>query len=121
MYYKRLLIANRGEIALRIMRTAKDLGIQTIALYSELDRHAEHVIQADEAYPLKGNNLQETYLNARQIVEIARKAKADAIHPGYGFLAENAEFAELCDQSGFDFVGPEAAAIELMGNKVNAR
>ncbi|BAX82156.1 acetyl/propionyl/methylcrotonyl-CoA carboxylase subunit alpha [Labilibaculum antarcticum] len=121
MYYKRLLIANRGEIALRIMRTARDLGIHTIALYTELDRQAEHVLQADEAYPLQGNNLQETYLNLNQIVEIARKAKADAIHPGYGFLAENAVFSQLCADNGIDFVGPDANAIELMGNKVNAR
>jgi len=121
MYYKRILIANRGEIALRIMRTAKDLGIHTIALYTEPDRQSEHVLQAGEAYPLEGNNLQETYLNANQIVEIARKAKADAIHPGYGFLAENADFAKLCVNSGFDFVGPQAASIELMGNKMNAR
>ncbi|PKQ61295.1 hypothetical protein BZG01_19655 [Labilibaculum manganireducens] len=121
MYYKRLLIANRGEIALRIMRTAKDLGIHTIALYSELDRQAEHVLQADEAYPLRGNNLQETYLNLNQIIEIARKAKADAIHPGYGFLAENAVFSQLCVDNGIDFIGPDADAILLMGNKVNAR
>ncbi|WP_461643216.1 acetyl/propionyl/methylcrotonyl-CoA carboxylase subunit alpha [Labilibaculum euxinus] len=121
MYYKRLLIANRGEIALRIMRTARELGIHTIALYTELDRQAEHVLQADEAYPLKGNNLQETYLNLNQIVEIARKAKADAIHPGYGFLAENAVFSQLCVDNGIDFVGPDADAILLMGNKVNAR
>lgn len=121
MYYKRLLIANRGEIALRIMRTAKDLGIHAIALYTELDRQAEHVLQADEAYPLKGNSLQETYLNANQIIGIARKAKVDAIHPGYGFLAENAGFAQLCVDAGIDFVGPKSAAIELMGNKINAR
>ncbi|MUP39525.1 acetyl/propionyl/methylcrotonyl-CoA carboxylase subunit alpha [Labilibaculum euxinus] len=121
MYYKRLLIANRGEIALRIMRTARELGIHTIALYTELDRQAEHVLQADEAYPLRGNNLQETYLNLNQIVEIARKAKADAIHPGYGFLAENAVFSQLCVDNGIDFVGPDADAILLMGNKVNAR
>jgi len=103
------------------MRTAKDLGIYTIALYAELDWQAEHVLQADEAYPLRGNNLQETYLNLNQIVEIARKASADAIHPGYGFLAENAVFSQLCADNGIDFVGPDANAIELMGNKVNAR
>ncbi|RUT79917.1 acetyl/propionyl/methylcrotonyl-CoA carboxylase subunit alpha [Ancylomarina longa] len=121
MYYKRILIANRGEIALRIMRTAKNLGIQTIALYTELDRQAEHVKQADEAFPLKGNDLQQTYLNAHQIVEIAKRANADAIHPGYGFLAENAAFALLCQQANIDFIGPDATAITLMGNKVNAR
>jgi 3-methylcrotonyl-CoA carboxylase alpha subunit len=121
MYYKRLLIANRGEIALRIMRTARELGIHTIALYTELDRQAEHVLQADEAYLLKGNNLQETYLNANQIIEIAKKSNADAIHPGYGFLAENAVFSQLCKDHDLDFVGPDANAIELMGNKVNAR
>lgn len=121
MYYKRLLIANRGEIALRIMRTARDLGIHTIALYTDLDREAEHVYQADEAYPLIGNSLQETYLNSNQIVEIAKKAHADAIHPGYGFLAENAVFSQLCKDHDIDFVGPDANAIQLMGNKVNAR
>ncbi len=121
MYYKRLLIANRGEIALRIIRTAKDLGIHTIALYTELDREAEHVLQADEAYPLIGDTLQETYLNSNQIVEIAKKANADAIHPGYGFLAENAVFSQLCVDHCFDFIGPDAEAIQLMGNKVNAR
>jgi len=121
MYYKRLLIANRGEIALRIIRTARDLGIHTIALYTDLDREAEHVFQADEAYPLIGNSLQETYLNSNQIVEIAKKAHADAIHPGYGFLAENAVFSQLCKDHDIDFVGPDANAIQLMGNKVNAR
>jgi len=121
MYYKRIVIANRGEIALRIMRTAKDLGIHTIALYSDLDRDAQHVIQADEAYPLKGSDLQTTYLDAQQIVEIANKAKADAIHPGYGFLAENAGFSQLCSNAKIDFIGPKPEAIELMGNKINAR
>lgn len=121
MYYKRILIANRGEIALRVIKTAKNLGIHTVALYSEQDRDAEHVLQADEAFLLKGVGLHETYLNAQQIVDVARKAKADAIHPGYGFLAENAEFSKLCADSGIDFVGPDAKAIELMGNKVNAR
>jgi 3-methylcrotonyl-CoA carboxylase alpha subunit len=121
VYYKRILIANRGEIALRVIKTAKDLGIHTVALYSEQDRDAEHVMQADEAFPLKGASLQETYLNAKQIVELAHKAKADAIHPGYGFLAENAMFSKLCSDSGIDFIGPDAEAIELMGNKVNAR
>lgn len=121
MYYKRILIANRGEIALRVIRTAKNLGIHTVALYSEKDRDAEHVLQADEAFPLNGASLQETYLNASQIVDVARKAKADAIHPGYGFLAENAEFSQLCADSGVDFIGPDAKAIELMGNKINAR
>jgi 3-methylcrotonyl-CoA carboxylase alpha subunit len=121
MYYKRILIANRGEIALRVIKTAKNLGIHTVALYSEQDRDAEHVLQADEAFPLKGTGLQETYLNARQIVDVAQKAKAEAIHPGYGFLAENAQFSQLCADSGIDFIGPDAKAIELMGNKVNAR
>jgi 3-methylcrotonyl-CoA carboxylase alpha subunit len=121
MYYKRIVIANRGEIALRVIKTAKNLGIHTVALYSEKDRDAEHVVQADEAFPLSGSSLQETYLNADQIVEVAKKAKADAIHPGYGFLAENAEFSKLCTDSGVDFIGPDARAIELMGNKINAR
>jgi len=121
MYYKRLLIANRGEIAVRIIRTAHKLGISTLVIYSDKDRDADHVHLADEAYPLKGDDLLSTYLNKQQIIKIAVENKADAIHPGYGFLAENPEFANACSEANIDFVGPDAKSIELMGNKVNAR
>jgi len=121
MYYKRLLIANRGEIAVRIIRTAKKLGITTLVIYSDKDKEADHVQFADEAYPLKGDDLLSTYLDKQQIIKIAVENKADAIHPGYGFLAENPAFAKACVAANIDFVGPDARAIELMGNKVNAR
>lgn len=121
MYYKRLLIANRGEIAVRIIRTANKLGISTLVIYSDKDKEADHVCLADEAYPLKGDDLLSTYLNKQQIIKIAVENKADAIHPGYGFLAENPEFSKACSEANIDFVGPNAKSIELMGNKVNAR
>lgn len=121
MYYKRLLIANRGEIAVRIIRTARLLGISTLVIYSDKDKDSDHVNLADEAYPLKGDDLISTYLNKEQIIRIAVENKADAIHPGYGFLAENPMFSDACTQAGIDFVGPDAKSIELMGNKVNAR
>ncbi|MCZ4696164.1 ATP-grasp domain-containing protein [Ancylomarina euxinus] len=121
MYYKRLLIANRGEIAVRIIRTAHKLGISTLVIYSDKDKEADHVRLADEAYPLKGDDLLSTYLDKQQIIKIAVENKADAIHPGYGFLAENPEFAKACSEANIDFVGPDAKSIELMGNKVNAR
>ena len=121
MYYKRLLIANRGEIAVRIIRTAHKLGISTLVIYSDKDKDADHVRLADEAYLLKGDDLISTYLNKEEIIKIAVENKADAIHPGYGFLAENSEFAKACSEVNIDFVGPDAKSIELMGNKVNAR
>ncbi len=121
MYYKRLLIANRGEIAVRIIRTARKLGIATLVIYSDKDKGADHVRLADEAYPLKGDDLLSTYLDKQQIIKIAVENMADAIHPGYGFLAENPEFSKACSDANIDFVGPDAKAIELMGNKVNAR
>jgi 3-methylcrotonyl-CoA carboxylase alpha subunit len=121
MYFKRIVIANRGEIALRIMRTAKKLGIRSIAIYSHLDHESEHVKEADEAFPLKGDSLQSTYLDGEQILSIARKANAEAIHPGYGFLSENAVFAKRCREEEIVFIGPSPEAIDLMGNKINAR
>jgi len=121
MYYKRLLIANRGEIAVRIIRTAHKLGISTLVIYSDKDKDADHVRLADEAYPLKGDDLLSTYLDKQQIIKIAIENKADAIHPGYGFLAENPEFSKACSEANIDFVGPDSKSIELMGNKVNAR
>ncbi|HEV3157191.1 MAG TPA: biotin carboxylase N-terminal domain-containing protein [Candidatus Baltobacteraceae bacterium] len=118
---KRLLIANRGEIALRIMRTAKELGMTTVAVYSEVDRGAAHVAYADQAYLLGPAAPSQSYLNIERIVTIARQAEADAIHPGYGFLAENANFAHAVLNAGMTWVGPHPTAIEIMGDKIRAR
>ena len=119
--FKKILIANRGEIALRVMRTCRELGIATVAVYSDVDRNALHVRYADEAYLLGGGPPRESYLNIKKIIEIARQAKADAIHPGYGFLAENAEFAEACAKAHKVFIGPTPEAMRLLGDKVSAK
>jgi 3-methylcrotonyl-CoA carboxylase alpha subunit len=114
---KRILVANRGEIVCRIARTARRMGLTTIAVYSDADRGALHVREADEAFHLGPAPAAESYLNIPRILEVARLAKADAIHPGYGFLSENAEFARRCVEAGFAFVGPPASAILAMGSK----
>jgi 3-methylcrotonyl-CoA carboxylase alpha subunit len=114
---RRLLIANRGEIVCRIMRSAKRLGMTTIAAYSEADRAARHARAADEAYYLGPSPAAESYLNIAKLIELARRVGADAIHPGYGFLSENAAFAQACVDAGLIFVGPPAAAIRAMGSK----
>ncbi|XP_076960015.1 methylcrotonoyl-CoA carboxylase subunit alpha, mitochondrial-like [Bidens hawaiensis] len=114
---EKLLIANRGEIACRIMRTAKRLGIQTVAVYSDADRHSLHVKSADEAVRIGPPPARSSYLNASNIIEAAVRTGAQAIHPGYGFLSENADFAQLCENEGFTFVGPPASAIREMGDK----
>ena len=116
-----LLVANRGEIAVRVIRTAAELGLRTIAVYSELDRDALHVDLADEAWNIGGPPASESYLNARRILEVARQSGADAIHPGYGFLSENAGFARMVEDAGITWVGPPARAIELMGDKIRSR
>jgi acetyl-CoA carboxylase biotin carboxylase subunit len=118
---KKVLIPNRGEIAVRIQRTCRELNIPSVALYSEPDRNALHVRYADEAFPLPGNTPADTYLNQDRIIEIARNCGADAIHPGYGFLSENAEFARRCMENHIIFIGPPPEAIELMGLKTEAR
>jgi len=119
--FRKLLIANRGEIACRVMRTARRLGVRAVAVYSEADRRAMHVALADEAVLIGPPAARESYLNGPRIVEAARQTGAEAIHPGYGFLSENAEFAELCAQAGLVFIGPPAAAILAMGDKAAAK
>ncbi len=119
--FQRLLIANRGEIACRVIRTAKRLGIRTIAIYSDADRNARHVVLADEAVPVGPAPARDSYLHIDAVIAAARQAKADSIHPGYGFLSENAAFAEACAAAGIVFVGPPPAAIRAMGDKSAAK
>ena len=117
----KLLIANRGEIAVRIIRAAHDSGIPTVAVYSDGDRNSPHAIMADEAYSLVGLTASETYLSIEKIIRIAKRSQADAIHPGYGFLAENADFARAVLDAGLIWVGPSPEAIEVLGDKISAR
>ncbi len=118
---KAVLIANRGEIAVRVARAARDHGIKSIAIYSDEDRNSLHVAMADEAYALNGLSAAETYLDQAKIIEIAKKSGADAVHPGYGFLSENADFADRVIAAGLIWIGPPPAAIRLLGDKVSAR
>ncbi len=117
---KKVLVANRGEIACRIIRACKELGIPTVAIYNEVESTARHVKMADEAYMI-GTNPLDTYLNAERIVDLALEVGADAIHPGYGFLAENEHFARLCEEKGINFIGPHWKVIELMGDKARSK
>jgi len=118
---RKILIANRGEIAIRIHRSASEMGIATVAIFSDVDRSAPHVLNATEAYPLCGNPSNETYLNMEKILAIAAKANCDAVHPGYGFLSENSEFARAVIASGLTFIGPPASAMKALGGKTSAR
>ncbi|GGC98222.1 acetyl-CoA carboxylase biotin carboxylase subunit [Pontibacillus salipaludis] len=119
--FAKLLIANRGEIASRIIRTCKRLNIQTVAIYSEPDEDSPYVKEADEAYPLGGSRVHESYLQVDKVLDIAKNANVDAIHPGYGLLSENADFAERIQSEGITFVGPTSDVIRSMGSKVEAR
>ena len=119
--FDRILVANRGEIAVRIIRTIREMDKVAMVIYADHDRDLPFVNEADEAYSLGSGDLSQTYLNLEQIMHIAGEARADAIHPGYGFLAENAEFARACEQSGIHFIGPSSEAISLMGHKSRAR
>jgi acetyl-CoA/propionyl-CoA carboxylase biotin carboxyl carrier protein len=118
---KRVLIANRGEIALRVIRACKDHGLESVAMYSEEDRDALHAKSADFAYSLEGVVAKDTYLNIPKIIELAKRAEADAVHPGYGFLSENADFAHAVIDAGLTWIGPPPAAISALGDKVSAR
>ena len=118
---KRVLIANRGEIALRVIRACKDHGLESVAMYSEEDRDALHAQSADFAYSLNGTLAKDTYLNIPKIIALAKEAKADAVHPGYGFLSENADFAQAVLDAGLIWIGPPPAAISALGDKVSAR
>lgn len=121
MMFTKILIANRGEIAARVIRTCKKLGIQTAAVYSEADADSLHVQLADEAYLIGKPRVSESYLNIEKIIEVAKMAKAEAIHPGYGLLSENPEFVRRCEEEGIVFVGPKADVIAKMGSKIAAR
>ncbi len=121
MAFKKILIANRGEIALRIIRSCKEMGIKTVAVYSEADKNALHVTFADEAVCIGPNYSKDSYLKVSNILSAANITGADAIHPGYGFLAENARFADICQESGIKFIGPSAEMIRLMGDKAVAK
>ena len=119
--FSKILIANRGEIAVRIIRACREMGISTVAVYSKADKDALHVTMADEAYCIGGAQVSESYLNMAAILEVAVVSGAQAIHPGYGLLSENAKFAELCKKCNVEFIGPSKEMIERLGDKDEAR
>ena len=118
---KKILIANRGEIAVRIIKTCQKMGISSVAIYSEADRDSKHVQLADEAVCIGPAASSESYLKGEKIIAICKKLKVDGIHPGYGFLSENADFVKSVQQAGIQFIGPSAEAIDLMGSKIASK
>ncbi len=121
MKIKKILVANRGEIALRVLKTAREMGISVVTVYAEDDKNLPHALFSDESYSLGSGALAETYLNKAKLIEVAKKSGADAIHPGYGFLSENEEFARLVEKNGIVFIGPTPESIVLMGDKIGSK
>src|SRR6185295_12368678 len=119
--FSKVLVANRGEIALRIVRGLRDLEISSVAVYSEVDRLSQHVRYADEAHLIGPADARLSYLNGDRIIAVAKACGADAVHPGYGFLAENADFAEACEAAGLTFIGPSPTSIRQLGDKIAAK
>ncbi|OUW42283.1 MAG: hypothetical protein CBD40_01780, partial [Gammaproteobacteria bacterium TMED180] len=118
---KKLLVANRGEIALRIMKTAKKMGLSTVAVYTEADQLSPHVNYANQSVNIGKGPIADSYLSTEKIIEVALSTECDAVHPGYGFLSENSDFAEACEKAKLTFVGPSSKAIDAMGNKAKAK
>src|SRR6266478_9715833 len=119
--FKKILIANRGEIAVRVIRACHEMEITAVVVYSDVDRAALHVRKADEAYPIGAAAVSESYLNIPKILDVARRSGVDAVHPGYGFLSENAKFAQACADAGVKFIGPSPDSMEMMGSETRAR
>ena len=119
--FKKVLIANRGEIAIRVMRACRELDVKTVAVHSEVDKNALYARYADEAYPIGPAPASQSYLNMDNILDVAHRSGANAIHPGYGFLSENEIFAERCEKEGVIFIGPSGKTIESVGSKIEAK